>query len=97
MGISRYRFASKLDGGVKIGTSNVNPIIFNAVETGNISFSVVALTEGQRLDHIAHRVYGSSQYWWIIAAASGVGWGLQLPPGTILRIPTNLNEVLGLL
>jgi hypothetical protein len=97
MGISRYRFSSRLESNRKYGTSTVNAIIFNALESGSINYDVVVLSEGQRLDHIAHRVYGSSEYWWIVAAASGVGWGLQLPAGTVIRIPANLNEVLGLL
>lgn len=97
MGISRYKFSLRIEGNKKFGTSIVNPVIFNAIDNGIIDYNVIVLSEGQRLDHIAHRVYGSSEYWWIVAAASGVGWGLQLPPGTILKIPTNLNEVLGLL
>ena len=97
MAISRYRFSPRLEGNKKYGTSTTSAIIFNALESGAISYDVVVLSEKQRLDHIAHRVYGSSEYWWIVAAASGVGWGLQLPPGTIIRIPSDLNEVLGLL
>ena len=97
MGISRYRFSRRLEGNRKYGTSTINAIIFNALESGSINYDVIVLSEGQRLDHIAHRVYGSSEYWWIVAAASGVGWGLQLPAGTVVRIPSDLNEVLGLL
>ena len=97
MGLSRYQFSLKLEGGKKYGTSTTNVKVFNAVENRTIDYDVVILSENQRLDHIAHRVYGSSEYWWIVAAASGIGWGLQLPPGTVLRIPTNLNDVLRLL
>jgi len=31
--------------------------------------------------------YGNSTYWWIIAAASHIGWSLQVPEGTLIRIP----------
>ena len=50
-------------------------------------------TEGDRLDHLAGKFYGSGTLWWIIAAASGVGWGLQVPPGTLLAIPTRLGQI----
>jgi hypothetical protein len=46
----------------------------------------------QRLDTLAGKYYGSSQYWWIIAAASGIGWGLQVPPGTLIRIPESMSS-----
>ena len=44
-------------------------------------------TQADRLDTIAGEVYGDGRYWWIIAAASNIGWGLQVPPGTIINIP----------
>jgi len=49
--------------------------------------------EGDRLDTLAAQAYGSGIYWWIIAAASGIGWAPQVPPGTLLIIPTTLAEV----
>ena len=55
------------------------------------------MKEGERLDQIAGVVYGDSTLWWMIAAASGIGWGLQVPPGTKLRIPLSPSEVFGLL
>ena len=52
------------------------------------------LKEGERLDVIAGRTYGNARLWWVIAAASGIGWGLQVPPGTQILIPTDLKQVL---
>lgn len=97
MAISRYLFADQLNGGISIATSDYVDRIFDAVENNTLSYSVQKLKAGQRLDIIALEVYDNSNYWWIIAAASGIGWGLQLPPGTVLRIPDNLGEVLSLL
>jgi len=32
--------------------------------------------------------------WWIIAALSNIGWNLQVPPGTKITLPTNIQQVL---
>lgn len=46
------------------------------------------VVEGDRLDQIAHRVYGRADLWWVIAQGNP---DLLLPdplePGTMLRIP----------
>ena len=57
----------------------------------------VYTTIGDRFDTLAQQYYDDSSLWWIIAAASGIGWSLQLPPGTFLTIPKNLNQVFVLL
>ena len=97
MAISRYSFNSIEKDGVAYSTSDRMSIIFNAVENNLINYTTYTLEEQQRLDHIAGMSYRDSSYWWIIAAASGIGWGLQVPPGTLIRIPKDLNEVLGLI
>jgi len=51
-----------------------------------------ALTQADRLDHIAGQFYGDGRYWWVIAATSDIGWGLQVPEGTIISI-VDLREV----
>ena len=45
------------------------------------------------MDIIAGEVYGDAALWWVIAAASGIGWGLQVPAGTVLNVPTRLEQV----
>jgi len=47
----------------------------------------IVLTQATRLDHIAAAAYGDARYWWIIAAASDIGWAPQAPPGTFIQIP----------
>ena len=70
--------------------------IYYASITGVLDFDKVLITDMQRLDTIAGNRYGDSQYWWVIAAASGIGWGLQVPAGTVIRIPRSLRAALRL-
>ena len=97
MAIGRYSFASRLYSGKSFGTTLASARIHSAVENRRLPFAVKVATQGMRLDALAGEYYGDSSYWWIIAAASGIGWGLQIPPGTILRIPTNIAQVLVLM
>ena len=68
-----------------------------AAAKGIIQCSVLIMEEGQRLDTIAGSVYGDSSYWWVIVAASNIGWGLQVPPGTLLRVPRDLDQIMSII
>ena len=70
--------------------------IYSASISGVLNTKKIVLSSSQRLDAIAGEHYGDSQYWWVIAASSGVGWGLQVPAGTVIRIPVNLQSALDL-
>lgn len=93
MSIGRYNFSKKIRNGKYFGTSNTGHRISSAVKEGSIKFNTIILGEGQRLDHIAGVAYGDSKLWWIIAAASGIGYALQPQPGTLIKIPTSLSQV----
>ena len=56
----------------------------------------VITTIGDRLDNIAYSYYNDSTLWWIIAAANNnaTNGALYPIPGTQLRIPTDVNNVL---
>ena len=99
MALSRYSFVNKVTYNNKeVYATNQNCArIFNAVKIGKISVNTHILAENQRLDSIAGYIYGNSEYWWVIAAASGIGWPLQVPPGTYLKIPDSLDEVFGVI
>jgi hypothetical protein len=43
---------------------------------------------GDRLDQLAHRFYGNAAFWRVLAGFNGLDQGLELVPGTVLRIPT---------
>jgi hypothetical protein len=93
MAVSRYDRTSLLGGGRQLATPDSLRRIQWAIRTKYITTKVIILKEGERLDHLAAKAYGNAQLWWVIAAASGIGWGLQAPPGTRIHIPTDLNAV----
>jgi len=100
MALNRYSFSAQGKNNLGqsfISKANVNYKIFNAVQLGLISANTHILEEGERLDYLAGLNYGDSSLWWIIAAASGIGYALQVPPGTLLRIPNNITEVFGVI
>jgi len=70
------------------GSSRTVSIIRAALSDGTLSYTSRVSTGVERLDTAAGRAYGDAGYWWIIAAASNIGWGLQVPPGTSLIIPS---------
>jgi hypothetical protein len=90
----RYKKDSIIAVGTRYGTSDSMHNIRRAILSGELPFRETVITESQRLDVLAGIEYGNSEYWWIIAAASNIGWGLQVPPGISLKIP-KLKEALG--
>jgi len=87
MGLRRYARTPVLILGRKYGTSLAIPAIRENVKNGNIRFTDHFLKESERLDILAGLFYGDGRLWWVICAASEIGWTLQAPPGTLLRIP----------
>ena len=59
----------------------------SAIKDGTIQLTNrFETTQADRLDNLAAQFYGDGRYWWVVAAASDIGWGLQVPPGTIISI-----------
>ena len=58
----------------------------------------VITTIGDRLDSLAYSYYRDSTLWWIIAAANNniTNGALYPQPGTQLRIPSDINNILNL-
>ena len=97
MAFSRYVYAPRKRSDLDqryVGTVKINSKIRRAVLRGDISVSRHILKEGERLDTLSFRYFNDSSLWWLIAACSGIGWGLQVPPGTVLNIPTQVNQVM---
>ncbi len=87
MTIQRYGRTPIIKFGEKYGTSEAIPTIRNNINNGNIRKKIYICEENVRLDILAGQEYGDAKLWWILAAASGIGWGLQVPPGTFIIIP----------
>tara|TARA_Y100000310_G_scaffold342375_1_gene445391 strand:+ start:3935 stop:4240 length:306 start_codon:yes stop_codon:yes gene_type:complete len=52
--------------------------------------------DGERLETLAHRHYGESTLWWVIAKANNIRDGSYgVDPSKKIRIPMNLPEILG--
>lgn len=96
MALGRYTFVKRLNG-QKIATTDISSKIYFAVQNNKIGFNVMNLAELQRLDHVAANAYGDASLWWVIASASGIGWTLQCPAGTVLRVPSDLNQIFALM
>lgn len=93
MSLRRYSRTPTLRGGTYFGTASAGKIIRTAVISGNLDVQVYILQEGERLDTLAGQHYGDARLWWVIAAASGIGWGLQVPPGTQIYIPRDIARI----
>ena len=96
MPINRYNRTQIILGGKQYGTSRACTIINKAVISGNLSYSQFVTAQAQRLDVLAGKKYGDASLWWVIAAASGIGWALQVPPGTLLKVPRKVSDIIAL-
>ena len=94
MAISTYDRDPLIFGGRSFGSAQSVVIIRDAVRRGQISLKEKIMSESERLDVIAGQQYQDASLWWVIAAASNIGWGLQVPAGTKISIPTDISEVL---
>ena len=88
MTLRRYERAPVIGLNFRYGTSYAIPAIRQNIANNNIKYKEIFLMQGERLDIIAGKEYGDGSLWWIIAAASNIGWGLQAPPGTRILIPS---------
>lgn len=96
MATSRYVLTPKLNFNFQYGTSETVANIRSAIANGQIAVDVIFLKEIIRLDVLAGQYYGDGKYYWLIAAASNIGWSLQIPPNTRIVIP-NLQQALSYL
>lgn len=86
MSLSRFIFKNEVE-------ISIAPFLRKAVESNMIKCEVKESEEGKRLDHYAFEAYGDGSLWWVIAAASGIGWWMQMPAGVKLLIPIDIGQV----
>lgn len=94
--IGRYDTDSKIDLGSQYAVAKKVRAVRRAIRTGEIKIeSNIILTGEDRLDTLAATIYGDARLWWLLATASNIGWGMQVPPGTIINIIdiSKVNEV----
>jgi len=97
MAFNRYSRDSRINLGSQLGTSEALYNLRSAIKRGLVPITrTFTSTVDDRLDTLAGSLYGDARYWWVIAAASDIGWGLQIPPGTIIRVVdlVDVEEVL---
>ena len=92
----------RYDNPVILKTDYTNRPYFKGKYYPNIPLSefdvYVITTVGDRLDSLAYSYYKDATLWWVIAMANNnITRGALYPdPGTQLRIPTDINNVLEL-
>jgi len=91
--MNRYRSDRRIRGGKLLATNQSVNKIKNAVRNGTLKTKRYRVKESERLDIIAAKYLGDARLWWVLAAASSVGWGLQVPPGTLINIPTSIEKI----
>jgi len=83
----RYDRDSLIALGTQLGTARATAGVRKAIRNGTLPIAKSITTcEADRLDSLAGSIYGDSRFWWVLAAASNIGWGLQVPPGTVINI-----------
>jgi nucleoid-associated protein YgaU len=87
----RYSFTKKAknDSGKKIITTT----LLNRIKKRSDDVYIVMI-ERTRLDHLAYKFYENPNYWWVIASANSIGGTMYVEPGTQLRIPVNIRDVI---
>lgn len=67
--------------------------IYPTVAPSSTDLTVIS-QEGDFLDTLAYKYYGDPTLFWIIANVNNLGKGrFSVPPGTTLRIPTDISAI----
>ena len=92
--MSRYRFTgTKID--KNTGNRVLKSTLYPEIRIDDSDVFVYPL-DGDRLENLAHRFYGDTTKWWIIARGNNIRDGsFGLRPDKKLRIPMNLPLIMG--
>ena len=89
----RYTNDRTIKAGTTRATNRAAIRLRQAFNAGNIDVTTLVIGDSLRLDHVAFRYLGDPAMWWTIAALSDIGWGMQLPAGTIIIVPIDLGPI----
>ena len=67
--------------------------IRNNTDFSDIPGKELLLQVGDRLDIIAEQIYGDPTHWKALAIYNGIGWFFDAKPGTIIKLPFDINKV----
>ena len=88
MAFSRYTRDSFTIDGKGFGPPRSLAVLRSAIADGTIPIvKTLVTTQSDRLDTLSGALYGDGRYWWVLAAASNIGWGMQVPPGIFINVP----------
>ena len=72
----------------------LSSMIYPKIKPSNDDLYIIS-EGGDRLDILASKYYGDITLWWIIATANNLNdASLSITPGTQMRIPSNLSNIL---
>lgn len=92
MTLSRYRNLNTLEN-KKFYESSEFPTLD---ELDSISTIQIVVSQFDRLDNLAFIHLGDGAYWWVIALMNNIDWPFTFEEGQILKIPTDVKDVLKL-
>ena len=93
MPFTRYENDTLIKNNKLLSTNQAVSNIRQAVKNGQLDINTLVMSDATRLDIVAGEIYGDGRLWWLLAAASNIGWWPQVPAGTLIRVPTNLAAV----
>ena len=94
MSSSRYKNDNVIQGGQIRSSARAIVRIRLAMRRGDLNYTQLVLKQGQRLDSLAGEILGDGRLWWLLAVMSDIGWGIQVPPGTVIKYPIALGDAL---
>ena len=88
--MARYENTGKLN---KNNKTYYTTTVYKKVNEQNTDSYFIA-QDGDRCDNLANRFYGDSTLWWFIARVNNLTTN-NIPAGTSLRIPANIQDAEG--
>jgi hypothetical protein len=91
MAYSRYRNLNKIDNKFFESADFPSQTVLDSIASIQLRVS-----KFDRLDNLAFKYLGSGEYWWIIALMNNLSWAFDFEDGQIIKIPTDVQDVLKL-